>query len=173
MKPLQLLWLLFTAAAAWVLSTCIAHALYTFDPKPTYTPPVTTVPVKRLSVILPPEEYDHYYEGDLTIKIVDSLEELYILCAVKTQAMLACALPGAKSCIVIMVNDEIMRTKGWTTGILLRHEIGHCNGWSRDNQHVGMRPLTSNTHWVPESERVKLPADRLERAKQVKTGAPK
>jgi hypothetical protein len=136
---------------------------------------ITTVPTKRPSMILPPVEYDHYYEGDLTIKIVDSLDELYALCAVKTNAMLACALPAGKSCIILMVKNEIMRKRGWTTGILLRHEIGHCNGWAPDNQHVGMRPLTGNTpegntHWVPEAQRVKIPLDRLERAEKIRAG---
>jgi hypothetical protein len=131
---------------------------------------VTTVPVKRLSYILPPLEFDHYYEGDLTIKMVDSLDELYALCNVKTNAMLACALPAGKSCIVIMVRDEVMRKRGWTSGVLLRHEIGHCNGWSLDNQHVGMRPLEGNTHWVPIEERIKIPSDRLEKAEKIRAG---
>jgi hypothetical protein len=142
-------------------------------PKSDLAQTVTTVPTKPINRnILPPVEYDHWYEGDLTIKIVDSLEELYILCAVKKDYMLACALPGGTSCVIIMVNDEIMRTQGWTTGVLVRHEIGHCNGWPGD--HGGVRALpSSNTHWVPEAQRMKLPLDRLERAKQVRTGAPR
>jgi hypothetical protein len=131
---------------------------------------VTTVPVKRLSYILPPVEFDHYYEGDLTIKIVDTLDELYALCAIKNDTMLACALPAGKSCIVIMVRDEVMRKRGWTTGVIFRHEIGHCNGWAPDNVHVGQRPLESNTHWVPEAERIKIPSDRLQKATKIKEG---
>src|SRR5262245_11776782 len=26
-----------------------------------------------------------------------------------------------------------MRARGWTTELLLRHEIGHCNGWPSDH----------------------------------------
>ena len=39
------------------------------------------VPNRGPIMILPPVAYDHEYEGDLTIKIVDTFEELYALCA--------------------------------------------------------------------------------------------
>ena len=121
-------------------------------------------------LILPPVEYDHEYDGDLTLSIVNTLEELYALCGTRTPFMLACSYINQKSCLVIMVNDGIMRRKGWTTGLLLRHEIGHCNGWSGD--HVGQRPVTKDTHWVSEHERARPPLDRLQRAEQVRAGAP-
>ena len=86
--------------------------------------------------ILPPVEYDHYYEGDLTIQIVQTLDELRTACGKPT---LACAFPFEKSCVIIMVDDVVMRTRGWNTGVVLRHEIGHCNGWPED--HPGQREL--------------------------------
>jgi hypothetical protein len=126
-------------------------------------------------MILPPLEYDHPYEGDLTIKIVDTLEELYAICEQRTAAMLACSYPsyadGFRSCLIIMVKDEIMRRRGWTTGLLFRHEQGHCNGWL-GGDHVGQRPLTTNGWWVTPSERIKVPHDRLERAEKARAGAP-
>jgi hypothetical protein len=33
----------------------------------------------------------------------------------------------------------IMKARGWTTALLLRHETGHCNGWPSD--HPGQRSL--------------------------------
>ena len=161
MKPLQLLWLIFTASiAAWVLSTCIAHA--------------QIVP-NRPIIILPPVEYDHQYEGDLTIKIVDTLEELYALCAQRNPSMLGCSYPsyadGLRSCQIILVKDEIMRRRGWTTGLLFRHEQGHCNGWP--GTHPGQRELTKDTFWVTPAERVKIPQDRQEQADKVRAGAPR
>jgi hypothetical protein len=146
MKPLQLAWFIFTAAvAAWVLSTCVTHAQ-----------------VKGF-MILPPIEYDHDYEGDLTIKMVDSVEELRVLCDNNTPQMLACSMNNARSCLIIMVKDEVMRQRGWTTGLLLRHERGHCNGWGAD--HAGERPVMADTtQWVSESARVRLPLDRLQKA---------
>ena len=44
--------------------------------------------------ILPPPEYDHEYEGDLTIKMVDTIQELKVLCqtgARSNPALLACS----------------------------------------------------------------------------------
>jgi hypothetical protein len=127
----------------------------------------------RTALILPPVEYDHQYDGDLTIKIVDTFEELYALCGTRNPYMLACSYPGYadhRSCIIIMVNDEKMRKQGWTTGLLFRHEQGHCNGWPGD--HIGQRPLTDSTHWLPPAERIKIPNDRLEQAEKARAAAP-
>jgi hypothetical protein len=95
--------------------------------KPNVTPPP---PPKQSMPILPPVEFDRYYEGDLTIKIVPTLEELRTACnnLNPDQWTLACAFRREKSCVIYMVEDEVMRKRGWTTGLLLRHEIGHCNG---------------------------------------------
>ena len=107
----------------------------------------------------PPAEYDHYYEGDLTIKIVDSLKELQNLCQLDGKNLLACTTRNHSSCIIVMVKDEIMRQRSWTTGMLLRHEMGHCNGWGAD--HSGERTVTwPTTHWVQDHMRVRLPTPR-------------
>jgi hypothetical protein len=139
--------------------------------------PITTVPRHTVPigyVILPPAEYDHDYAGDLTIRIVDTLNELYVLCSQKNSSMLACARRNTQSCLITMVNDKIMRSRGYTTGILLRHEIGHCNGWGAD--HAGMRPLISSTHIVPESARVWVPIETEQEAARARAkveGGPK
>lgn len=203
MKPLQVLWLIFTAGVtAWVLSTCVAPTSKEVDLEPIPRPwwaarcpdgteysindksfkgcptqgpaaNVTTVPVKRLSVILPPPEYDHYFEGDLTIRLLDTFEELWALCGRKEDFLLGCTYPDLvqhKSCIILMVNDTQMRRRGWTTGIILRHEMGHCNGWGGD--HLGQRALPPDVHWLPPDQRVKVPFDRQQKAEQVKAAAP-
>ena len=92
----------------------------------------------KLYDILPPVQYDYHYEGDLTIKIVDTLEELYDLCRIPNRNILACSTHNSRSCLIVMVNDELMRKRGYTTGLLFRHEQGHCNGWGPD--HGGERP---------------------------------
>jgi len=115
---------------------------------PAPPPPQTRYP------ILPPPEYDRPYNGDLTIRIVPTFEALRAACNVYNPKMLACARHNAKSCIIYLVEDEVMRERGWNTGLLLRHEIGHCNGWPGD--HPDERPAPSPlTLWVPASERVK------------------
>ena len=56
---------------------------------------VTTVPVKPVPTehkILPPPEYDYVYEGDLTIVMVKTVEELLILCNVESSNTLACSI---------------------------------------------------------------------------------
>jgi hypothetical protein len=138
---------------------------------PAPTAPVKPLPLKKAFYILPPAEYDHPYEGDLTIKIVATLEELYALCGLKediTPNALACAFPSSNSCIFLLVSDEIMRKRGWTTGLLFRHEIGHCNGWPGD--HPGERPLIGpiSSYFVGAHERVKIPLVNLERAERIK-----
>jgi hypothetical protein len=37
---------------------------------------------------------------------------------------LACAYPRADSCWIILVNDAVMKARGWMTELLLRQEIG-------------------------------------------------
>lgn len=136
----------------------------------------TSVPavVKPAGImILPPVEYDRHYEGDLAIQIVDTMEELYALCGQRNPVMLACSYPtyDLRSCLIIMVNDRLMRRRGWTTGLLFRHEQGHCNGWP--GNHLGERPIPAGTHWVPEAERVTIPLDRVQQAQRAKAGAPR
>jgi len=54
--------------------------------------------------IFPPAQYDHDYEGDLTIKMVDSIDELKVLCDVPNAPhMLACSMQNDRSCLIIMV----------------------------------------------------------------------
>lgn len=53
---------------------------------------------------------------------------------------LGCApLITKERCEIVVANDDIIKAQGWTFPIVVRHEIGHCNGWSKD--HPGARPL--------------------------------
>lgn len=118
--------------------------------------------------VLPPPEYDYEYEGDLTIKVVDTLQELGVLCqdAARTNPdILACSMRNYKSCMIIMVRDEVMRRRGYSTGIMLRHERGHCNGWGGD--HTGGRPARA-TMVAPEYERIALPQEWLAGAQRLR-----
>ena len=115
-------------------------------------PPPPDTP-RQPHFILPPAEFDKPYDGDLTIKIVNTLVELEIACRVKNDKMLGCAFHNEKSCVIYLLEDSVMRQRGWNTGLLLRHEIGHCNGWPgwHPDQRAVPWPLT---HWVPVHERV-------------------
>ena len=111
--------------------------------------------------IFPPVQHDHFYEGDLTIKIVNTLEELHAICGIETPSLLACSQRNLNSCVIVLARDEVMRQRYWTTGLLLRHEMGHCNGWTQ--AHEGQRSVYSGgSHWVPGSQRIRIPIDRWE-----------
>jgi hypothetical protein len=148
MKPAVVFALLFAAFA-----TCKAYS------QNVTMVPVKPAPMKTQYAIFPPAELDHYYEGDLTIKIVDSLEELREVCQLDGENLLACSTRNRASCIIVLVKDEVMRKRSWTTGMLLRHEMGHCNGWGAD--HAGERSISwPTTHWASEDMRVRLPLPR-------------
>ena len=146
-----------------------AFAQTTIVPKTVMPIPINpnaTVPNPGTN-IFPPPEYDHEYEGDLTIKIVSTVEQLKILCRVDNPKLLACSFHNNKSCLVIMVDDSVMRHRGWSTGMLLRHERGHCNGWPGD--HPGIVPVPKGTPlWVNAVGRVKIPEERWQEAERIR-----
>jgi hypothetical protein len=140
-------------ALAWIATVGISLIIISALTLSARTQPlVPTTPNPKQIMILPPVEYDRYYEGDLTIKIVPTLEELRAACNNQTPSMLGCAWARGKYCVIYMVEDAVMRTRGWNTGLVLRHEIGHCNGWAHD--HPGQRSVSwPSPYWVPAHER--------------------
>jgi hypothetical protein len=122
------------------------------SPKTFRTVPVSPTPKRAPSLVLPPPEYDHHYEGDLTIKLVDSVEHLAIVCKwpeVRPNS-LGCATVRSDHCIIYLVQDDVARERGWNNGIILRHELGHCNGWPAD--HPGARGFPASLI-IPRNER--------------------
>jgi hypothetical protein len=98
--------------------------------------------------ILPPLEYDHPYSGKLTIIRLATGDEMRFACLLGTRAFkfglppMGCSQRlwrSARSCDVHIVADNVLATVGLTYELMLRHEIGHCNGWPGD--HPGMRFL--------------------------------
>jgi hypothetical protein len=86
--------------------------------------------------------------------MVDTLEELHKICQLDQPNLLACSRRNEWSCVIVMVRDEVMRERNWSTGMLLRHEIGHCNGWGAD--HEGQRGISSPTvYWAAPHVRIK------------------
>ena len=109
---------------------------YWLQPQPFRSaPPPAPAPKPAPSLILPPPEYDKHYLGDLTIRLVDSVENLAIACKwpLVRPNSLGCASVHVDHCIIYLVQDDVMRLRGWNTGIVLRHELGHCNGWPPDH----------------------------------------
>ncbi|WP_137933145.1 hypothetical protein [Mesorhizobium comanense] len=84
----------------------------------------------------PPRRFDHAFAGKLTIKRLPQREveracrALFAKHKIRAESLTnwrGCSLPVSKhSCIVIVVNKTFMRA---TPAAVIRHEVGHCNGW--------------------------------------------
>jgi hypothetical protein len=63
---------------------------------------------------------------------------------------IACSIREAESCTIIIVTDEhALASVGTTYDVVLRHEIGHCNGWTT--------PDHADARYLPGAEPVILP----------------
>jgi hypothetical protein len=85
---------------------------------------------------LPPVRYDRPYHGRVTTEVVADRTALRAICtsASRDPAVAACARRGSDG-----TTCHIMIVKRWANNkLLLRHELGHCNGWPGD--HAGIRP---------------------------------
>lgn len=106
-------------------------------------PLVNTTPTGTLFVI-PPVEYDHPFAGAIHYYVVDNVGDLWKYCQRDT---LGCTvdheglpIPAAwagtwkkDGCFIVLASDAMIRNAGYTTAIVKRHEIGHCNGWPPDH----------------------------------------
>ena len=89
---------------------------------------------------IPPVEFDHPFDGKATIYY--ATDEIWNPCG-KTRKdypdgdLAGCAWPHDGQCTIIIAPLKILRKYGLTPRIVLRHELGHCNGWGQD--HAGAR----------------------------------
>jgi len=107
--------------------------LWDWTPRPDAKP--YQLPMAYQQQMLPPKEFDHEYDGELTIKYLIP-QDIRRLCnpALKTKGQNALACTRAdfapKRCTIYMMTAQELERLGWTYDIVLRHETGHCNGWS-------------------------------------------
>jgi len=133
--------------------------------KPGYFPQLDVTDRITLSLLpnLPPAEYDHPYQGRLRIIYLDTPQSVDRMCRLVAlrgfitppghKTYLGCAIrsdlvkldPNADCVIFIMENISHLRDNQTLNG-LMRHEIGHCNGW---NNHNGMRDASAEPSLVP------------------------
>jgi hypothetical protein len=95
--------------------------------------------------VLPPTQYDRLFQGTVTVQRGDqAFMEMY--CPKSTLPLtLGCARRGLNadgtysnlSCRIIIADDDPLEAAGHDWLTVLRHEIGHCNGWPGD--HKGAR----------------------------------
>lgn len=99
----------------------------------------TTTAIKPIP--LPPVEYDHPYTGVLVTTVATTLKGVRDLCPLP--AVYGCAFRmHSGGCLIVLAPDKDIREAGWTTELVRRHEIGHCNGWP--SNHPGARLLPQN-----------------------------
>jgi len=93
---------------------------------------------------LPPPQYDHPYAGELIINRVGPEVGVALSCPTAnfvTGRAIACNLrtigPGPKErCEIFIAADSVIASVGLTFDLVLRHEIGHCNGWPGDHPYA-------------------------------------
>lgn len=87
----------------------------------------------------PPARFDHAYSGKLSLtrlpqaQVQKACQRLFLRYGLRDTTGVkqhGCAKAFADSCLVITVDKTYM---GATPTAVLRHEIGHCNGWSGDH----------------------------------------
>jgi hypothetical protein len=100
--------------------------------KPVITPVIVPVPTH---IPLPPAEFDHPYEGKLTILREDNYNFLRHVCRDATPNAIACnyrtfdSVTGQNISCLIMLGPDVHENEQ-----VLKHEMGHCNGWSNDHE---------------------------------------
>jgi hypothetical protein len=83
---------------------------------------------------LPPKEFDHEYHGTLTVFPIIDLTMLNFPPGCHTT--LACAYAdwrGPNTCAIWIAGKDEIEYQGWNYDIVMRHEIGHCNGWHHEH----------------------------------------
>jgi len=88
----------------------------------------------------PPARFDHAYSGQLTVrylpqtKVVTACAKLFAKYKVAAKSFPnqhgCSAITSTTSCTVIVVDKTYALA---TPKAVLRHELGHCNGWAADH----------------------------------------
>jgi hypothetical protein len=78
-------------------------------------------------IILPPDEFDRDYTGEMTIKRGDELD-MKIAC--KGISMTGCTYRwNDERCVVYIANDDVLNKHYLSYDAVFRHERAHCLGW--------------------------------------------
>jgi hypothetical protein len=82
---------------------------------------------------VPPARFDRAFAGKLTVQEV-SAGQVERMCAAAGPRNSGCAFwdlggAGGDRCTIVIAPEAELRAKGATRAGVLRHEIGHCNGW--------------------------------------------
>ena len=88
----------------------------------------------------PPARFDHPFVGELQVLKLDQIQ-VALMCATMLGVpfdnyMQGCSErivleSGKVKCTVIIPKTRVLRA---SPKAILRHELGHCNGWGRDHE---------------------------------------
>jgi hypothetical protein len=83
---------------------------------------------------MPPVEYDKPFVGRLLLQRFSDRAKLP--CSRVPYQKLACALPTPDRswCYIAIATDKLLATENHVYASVLRHELGHCNGWGKDHE---------------------------------------
>ncbi len=108
--------------------------------------PLVCTAAACMLAILPPVEFDNY-KGLLTITEMGSKHEVRVMCGntvAQNPLGLGCAWrdkPISGACWIIHAPVKDIIEAGYTLKLVIRHEKGHCLGWS--GSHPGSRVPTA------------------------------
>jgi hypothetical protein len=95
--------------------------------------------------ILPPEQYDHPYTGEIFLTRKDSTDDVRRLCKLPTSMGAGLLVPLQQLVLDHHSLPMMLEAAGFTQEVVMRHETAHCNGWPKD--HPGTR------NWVREAKK--------------------
>src|SRR5262245_23033325 len=85
--------------------------------------------------ILPPAQYDRAYQGKLIVLEGGDQEQMARRCpATSIGWRLACTSVRTDECAITLAREQDIIKAGWTRNIVMKHELGHCNGWPKDHR---------------------------------------
>src|SRR5262249_21078122 len=126
-------------------------------------PRIVTVTIK--GVMFPPPKYDKPYDGELEIRFFSNSEDVKLACSIG-QEDTACTASSVdhKKCRIMMLTEDIIKRKGESYTLALRHELAHCNGWKHPNTTNGKKvnigdrwEEAEGAKWVAANTKVPMP----------------
>ena len=128
---------------------------------PAFAKAKPSAPTPKWLVSMPPLAFDYPYTGNLEVVRGNAGLMKEKCTAYKGEygpVAIGCAIsrrlekdpPDAPAvfCIIYIAEDSILAKDRWSYADLLRHEMGHCNGW-HGPEHAGKRPSTAKAGTPP------------------------
>ena len=90
--------------------------------------------VEPFPIYYPAVEFDRPHLGTLMMTIAKDAADLLTACGEDSKAALGCSMRFPKWCLIILAPDDVIKSYGWTSQAVIRHEMAHCNGWPADHR---------------------------------------